>query len=281
MNRAAFFAELRKPNSGVFSTSLTQPQVTGIESILDAGTHLHITELAYVLATGYHETGQKMVPVVESLNYSVQGLLNTFSRTRISAAQAQRLGRDDKTGRPADQAGIANTVYGGEWGEKNLGNTLPNDGWVYRGRGSVQITGRLNYGRASKKLNIDLLASPERALEPAVSAQILVAGCTEGWFTGKRLSDYLPNDYVNARRVVNGTDRANEIAGYARAFERALTIAGFVPSFPKPEPKPEDVPQPEPIVLEPPLEQPAPQVDPVQNVLRLITNIINKLLGRA
>lgn len=49
-------------------------------------------------------------------------------------------------------------------------------------------------------------------------------GCAEGWFTGKKLADY--PDYRNMRRVVNGTDRADTIAGYAVAFERALHAMG-------------------------------------------------------
>ena len=51
----------------------------------------------------------------------------------------------------------------------------------------------------------------------------MVRGMTEGLFTGKRLSDYLPGNYTWARRVINGNDKATTIAGYARHFEAALT----------------------------------------------------------
>ena len=66
-------------------------------------------------------------------------------------------------------------------------------------------------------------------MQPTVAALVLVRGCSEGWFTGKRLADYLPGDYVGARRVVNGTDKAAQIATYAAAFEQALVAMGSAP----------------------------------------------------
>lgn len=90
----------------------------------------------------------------ESLNYSIQGLLNTFGRHRISSADCQRFGR--APGRPAQQREIANRLYGGEWGRKNLGNTQPNDGWDFRGGGIKQITGRRNYQRLADYLRMPL-----------------------------------------------------------------------------------------------------------------------------
>jgi hypothetical protein len=70
---------------------------------------------------------------------------------------------------------------------------------------------------------------PNLALNPHTSALISIYGCLDGDFTGKKLSDYIKPgsvDYVNARKVVNGTDRANEIANYAKRWEQALR-AGF------------------------------------------------------
>ena len=80
--------------------------------------------------------------LVENLNYSVEGLRETFGRHRISDAECELYGR--KPGRPADQKAIANIVYGGEYGRLNLGNILPGDGWDHRGSGVKQITGRRN-----------------------------------------------------------------------------------------------------------------------------------------
>ena len=95
------------------------------------------------------------------------------------------------------------------------------------GRGYVQLTWDENYERADRELGLNgaLLSDFNLAMEPGVAADILVRGCTEGWFTGRSLSDYLPGDYVNARRVVNGTDRAEKIAREARTFEAALEAA--------------------------------------------------------
>ena len=71
--------------------------------------------------------------MTESLNYSVDGLLRTFGRHRISEADARRLGR--KRGERglslARQEELANLLYGGEWGRRNLGNTEPGDGWRF------------------------------------------------------------------------------------------------------------------------------------------------------
>lgn len=84
--------------------------------------------------------------MTESLNYSVDGLLKTFGRHRISEADARRIGR--KRGERgltlARQEELANILYGGEWGARNLGNTEPGDGWRFRGYGPKQITGRHN-----------------------------------------------------------------------------------------------------------------------------------------
>ena len=96
------------------------------------------------------------------------------------------------------------------------------------GRGYVQLTWRDNYLRADRELGLGgrLAADYDLALDPAISAQILVEGMLDGWFTGGALKDYLPGDYVGARRIVNGTDRAQQIAGYAAAFEAALVAGG-------------------------------------------------------
>lgn len=229
MDRKLFFAELRK-SLGTFSS----PQVAGIEAILDYGAHLPITHMAYALATAWHETGEKMQPVTENLNYSVDGLLKTFGRHRISEASARRYGRSNS--QPADQEAIANVIYGGDWGLKNLGNVEPGDGWRYRGRGLPQTTGRANY----RKFGLE--DRPEDANKLSVAVRLLIDGSVNGTYTGKKLSDYLPSDYVGARRVINGTDKAHEIAGYARQFENALRAAGWnaiQPKVPQPSEKPQ------------------------------------------
>lgn len=95
----------------------------------------------------------------------------------------------------------------------------------FYGRGFVQLTWRANYERAGKVLGMDLCAEPDRALDAVVAARILVRGALEGWFTGRRLGDYFDGgrcDYLGARRIINGTDRAEEIAALADGYEAAL-----------------------------------------------------------
>lgn len=112
---------------------------------------------------------------------------------------------------------------------KRLGNTQPGDGWKYRGRGYVQITGRANYERLSKALKLpaeqNLIDNPDNTLIPAVAYSIMSYGMRKGAFTGKKLADYLSgdsSDYKNARRIINGTDQWQRIQGYAEKFEEIL-----------------------------------------------------------
>jgi len=112
---------------------------------------------------------------------------------------------------------------------KRLGNTEPGDGWKFRGRGYVQITGRANYTRMTRILALapdaDLVQDPEQALRPAIAYQIMSVGMRKGLFTGKKLGDYIgPGvcDYRNARRIINGLDQATKIALYATTLEGIL-----------------------------------------------------------
>ena len=110
-------------------------------------------------------------------------------------------------------------------GRSDLGNTQPGDGVRFKGRGYVQITGRRNYEDWSNRLGVDLVGNPELAENPDIAAQILVIGMRDGTFTGRRLDTYINGsgtDFINARRTVNGTDRASLIAGYAGNFNTAL-----------------------------------------------------------
>jgi hypothetical protein len=113
---------------------------------------------------------------------------------------------------------------------KNLGNTQPGDGYLFRGRGFVQITGRANYDRLGKALGISdqLVKNPDMVLDPATAYKIMSLGMRQGLFTGKKLGDYINQsgcDYVNARRIINRLDRAEQIAGYAKKIESVLRSA--------------------------------------------------------
>ena len=115
---------------------------------------------AHWLAQMAVESGGYTV-VRESLNYAATALVPLFGSHRITQAQAHKYGR--RSGQRANQEAIANIVYGGAWGFKNLGNTEPGDGWWFIGRGLKQTTGRSNYTRTSMALFGDtrLLGSPQ------------------------------------------------------------------------------------------------------------------------
>lgn len=152
---------------------------------------------AFLSQTG-HESAQ-FASTVEGLNYKVSALLTTFGRHRISEADARRYGRDDAKGQKANQQAIANAIYGGEWGKKNLGNTQVGDGWKYRGRGWLQVTGRANYKACGDALGVDLLTNPELLEQPKYAA------LSAAWFFSKNgllaLAD--KGDNLNIGSIVN------------------------------------------------------------------------------
>jgi hypothetical protein len=116
---------------------------------------------------------------------------------------------------------------------KSLGNTVAGDGPKFKGRGFVQITGRKNYKDWGKRLGVDLIKEPHLAASLQYAPRILIDGMIEGTFTGKKLSNYA--NYRDMRRVVNGTDRADKIAGHAVDFEDALRKANYgLQAAPKP-----------------------------------------------
>jgi putative chitinase len=130
-------------------------------------------------------------------------------------------------------------------GRADLGNVNPGDGKKFAGRGFVQLTGRRNYADWSRRTGLDLLKEPDLVLQPAVAARILVEGSMLGTFTGKKLSDFAT--FRDKRRVINGTDKADLIAGYAETFLAALQAAEHgieLPSppdishYPEPQPAP-------------------------------------------
>ncbi len=116
-------------------------------------------------------------------------------------------------------------------------------GTTYYGRGFVQLTWEANYRKASAIVGVDLVADPDRALELPIATAILFDGMIRGWFTGRKLADYINDrtcDYRGARQIVNGTDRADAIAGHASRFEVAL-IAASAMSLPRETPgRPDD-----------------------------------------
>ena len=189
---AAFFDAVRP----LFGGRLSQSQLDGMKVILDGfrqygdGSH---EKLAYVLATAFHETGRTMQPVKET-QFGEKVPTDPHVKARLTRAW---------------KAGKLPWVKRDYW-----------SGGFF-GRGLAQLTHEENYERAGREVGVDLVADPSRALDPAIAVRVLVQGMMEGWFTGKKLGDYITGtsfDFKGARQIVNGTDKDDEIADYAMAF---------------------------------------------------------------
>jgi hypothetical protein len=105
----------------------------------------------------------------------------------------------------------------------------------------VQLTWKGNYKRAALALGVDFVRHPDRVMEPANAATIMFQGMRDGWFTGKGFADYINDrdtDYINARRIINGMDKAKTISNYANKFESAINAQMQAPQEPKPVPVP-------------------------------------------
>lgn len=107
-------------------------------------------------------------------------------------------------------------------------------GQAQYGRGLVQLTWDRNYEWADEALGLNgrLLKDFSLALDPAIATAILVKGMETGAFTGKKLADFLVDRgthdaFVRCRRIINGTDRAELIAGYADQWQDALDAGGW------------------------------------------------------
>lgn len=191
INRDKFFISIRQ---SLFKGVLKQEQVDGINAILGRWEAQELTDLrwlAYMLATTYHETAKTMQPIEE------------YGK-----------GKDYKYGKKIKRSGIA--------------YSLPDK--LYYGRGYVQLTWYENYETMGRLLGFDLLNNPELALHPKFAADIMFEGMTKGNsnfgdFTGKSLEHYFNDkkeDWVNARRIINGLDKAELIAGYGKKFMAGL-----------------------------------------------------------
>ena len=188
-------------SSGLFgATGPNATQAAGITAMVQYWNSQAAWEdnrwLAYALATAYHETGRRMQPVREG-----------FGAT------------------DADSIRIV-TDYCNAHHIPNYA-VVQSNGQSYFGRGLVQLTHRVNYQRMGLRLGIGLDANPSLALDLQISVQILFVGMNEGSFTGRRFSGYFnatSADWVNARRIINGLDRAQEIAGYAQRFNNCINL---------------------------------------------------------
>lgn len=191
MEKQIFFDEIRVlfRRPGEKFGKLTQSQVDGIEMRIEAfkAANWSVSWAAYALATIFHETAQTMRPVREAPNASE------------------------------------------DWRRRNFRY------YPYYGRGDVQLTWEKNYRWADELLGLNgaLVKDPDVALVEAYSIRIMIVGMELGKYTGKSLDDYLPmgpavyEQFVKARRIINGRDCDVKIAGYAMKFQAALLKAGY------------------------------------------------------
>lgn len=117
--------------------------------------------------------------------------------------------------------------------------------WPWIGRGYVQVTWDYNYIKLKKATDVDVISDPDKALDPEVAAIALVNGTMEGWWTGKPLTKYVTltkSNFYQARRTVNGLDKAQQIAEYAKQYDEDLLAEGYGVEdndpVPVPDPKP-------------------------------------------
>jgi len=188
IDRKTFFDGVR---AKTFHGILNQTQVDSMNAILDEYEKRKLTDLrwlAYMLGTVFRECGSNMAPVRE-----------TFA---TSDAQAR--------------ARLANVSYA---------QPDPVTHQSYYGRGLVQLTHKTNYATQGARLGIDLVNKPDLALDPHVAADIMFTGMIKGQFTGVGLPKFFNDsteDWVNARRIINALDHAEEIAAVSRTFFGAL-----------------------------------------------------------
>ncbi len=195
INRKHFYDTVK--TNGLFP-ALKQSQLNGIEAIFNKwdgnAQYTDLRWLAYMLATTYHETARTMQPVEE---------------------YGHGAGR----------------TYGKKFRMNGKPYITPDK--IYYGRGNVQLSWIDNYEKMGHILGIDLVNHPELALQVDVAVSIMFEGMTKGDssfgdFTGKCLEQYFnatTNDPVNARRIINGLDKADAIAGYHNKLLAGLSYS--------------------------------------------------------
>lgn len=160
----------------------------------------NIPHIAYMLATARHETlwnGIYFQPRTEGGNRSY---FNEYDPV-LATTEARR------------QQAV------------KMENTQEGDGYKFRGRGYVQLTWKKNYRKCGEHLGLGLIGNPDLALDASIASSCMIYGMYSGIFTGRKIEDYIngtKKDYYNARWVINSTNEAEVINGYAKIFEEIL-----------------------------------------------------------
>jgi hypothetical protein len=213
VDRDHFFANF--PSSKLYGKTATGSRRVGFEAIFDVWDKVPEYDfaewLAYGLGTAWHETGGTMAPVREG-----------FKKTDADAyAHVTKYCKDQ---------GISNYA------------ARHSNGKSYYGRGYVQLTHAANYKKTGERLGLGdaLYADPDRVMDAALAAQIMLTGMIEGLFRPKygSLIDYFNSkeqSWFDARDLING-DKAKTpkwaggksigelVGGYGRAFRDVIRL---------------------------------------------------------
>lgn len=214
------------PGPQTVGTLLTYVMGRSVPKEVSAGILLslrHLTtpqRLADFIAQTAHESAN-YTRFVENLNYSGDQALRSWPLhfTKASAARAHR-----------NPQLIAEIAYGtmSRQGKGRMGNTKPGDGWKYRGRGAIQLTGKNNYSLYGRLIGRDLVANPDLAADPTIGMQIAIQFYLQnGVF---RAID--ENDPLGARKIVNMGNRNAKGSpnGYSHVNAiRAKVLSLFAP----------------------------------------------------
>lgn len=191
------------------------------DAMIKGGITTKIRAAAFIANVG-HECAN-FTRLTENLNYSAEGLAKTWPPRYAAApgkpnAVALRIARNPQA--------IANNVYADRMGN---GNEASGDGWNYRGRSPIMLTGKDNYQLCDKELGLGLVANPDRCLEPEIGAKVSV------WFWAKNgINAYADKgdfdgvcDKINKGRK---TEKIGDAIGYAErkvAYTKAKEVLGI------------------------------------------------------
>lgn len=189
--------------AGILGPSLDDNEVSGCNAIMEAFEGFPVADVSYALGTAFLETGGAMQPIKE------WGGPKYFHKMY-----------DINGARPAKA--------------RELGNIHPGDGVLFCGRGYPQVTGRKNYTLAEKVFGIPFSTDPDQMLKSGPAAKVMAHFMRHGLFTGRKLADTLPRSgpatlgqFTATRPVINGRDRAADVARFAMSFQGAVLLGDW------------------------------------------------------